>query len=174
MRQIVRIGLVAASVCAVTAGGGAAFATEPVAIPPAGFAKPRTVHQLRTGMLAAGAVTFGLSWAAAAVAGEAVLVVTADGCDRACGSPAADRMFIPIAGPLLAGSQPGARTAFGFPTWSYYTWSVVEAVGAAMMVAGLIGHEVPEPEAASPPRPALTIIPTVSKGLSALALNLAW
>jgi hypothetical protein len=173
MHRNVRVALVAACACAVTAGGRVASATEPVASPPDGVAKPRTVHRLRAGVLAAGAVTFGLSWGAAVVAAEGVLLVYADGCDRACGSPAADRMFIPIAGPLLAQSQPDARTAFGFPSWTYAAWSVVQAAGAAMIVVGLIGHDVPAPEA-TPPRPALTIVPIMTKRSSVLALNVAW
>lgn len=38
---------------------------------------------------------------------------SADGSDRACGSPAADRMVIPIAGPILTGLRPDAPTALG-------------------------------------------------------------
>jgi hypothetical protein len=155
------------------AGGRAAGATELAPPAPPGAATPATEHRIRVGLLAGGAVTFGSSWLAAAFVGASVLAVEGDGCDRACSAPAPKDMFIPVAGPLLAGAQPGARVDLGFPSWVYPAWSVVEAAGLAMMVIGLIGHNVPQPES-RPSLPALSVVPIMTKGLNAVALNVAW
>src|SRR5215471_4584481 len=115
-------GLVAATVCVLAVTSGHVVrAAEVEPLLPASWATPPTVHKIRGRLFAAGVVTFAVSYLAAVVAGESVLVVSADGCDRNCSPPAAKYMFIPVAGPLLAGAQPGARVNFGFPSWVYPT-----------------------------------------------------
>ena len=154
--------LAAATVCVLAVTSGRVVRAAEVEPPlPASWAAPPTVHKIRGPMLAVGIVTFAVSYLAAVVAGESVLVVEADGCDRNCSPPAPKYMFIPIAGPLIAGTQPGARVEFGFPSWVYPTWSVVEAAGVAMIVVGLIGHDVP-------------VRPIVTRDSGAVALSLAW
>jgi hypothetical protein len=173
MHPNLRIALLTVGISVVTLADRLASAAEPDSVPATGLAQLQTVHRLRVGWLVAGAVTLSLSWGAAVVAAEGVLIVSGDGCDHACGSPAADRMFIPILGPLLAESAPDARTAFGFSPWIYGAWSVIQAAGAVMIVVGLLGDDVPKQQASSM-RPALSIVPVVARGLSSFALNVTW
>jgi hypothetical protein len=81
-------------------------------------------------------------------------------------------MIIPVAGPVLAAWRTPANARSG-GIWPYAVWSGVEALGAAMLVAGSLGHDVlewrPRDSAAR-----ASIVPTLTRGLGALSLNVSW
>jgi hypothetical protein len=136
-------------------------------------AKPPATHEFRGGLLTVGVFTFGLSWGSAMVVGGfGWLGATVDNenCGR-CGSQA-KLMFVPLAGPLLAESRQDVRD-LDFSSWIYWTWTAVEAAGVAMIVVGLIGHDVAQADGMRP-GPAVTVVPVVQNGLRALALNMRW
>jgi hypothetical protein len=92
-------------------------------------------------LLIAGIITFGASWGLAVLA-SASLKDTSNSSNT-CTTPmcqdAADVLWVPIAGPILAqNADPGDGS--GWPL--IVMWSLAQAAGAAMAVIGLIGHDV--------------------------------
>jgi hypothetical protein len=129
------------------------------------------IHKRREGLVVAGTVVLSTTYLFQLfIAAE--VAVTANYTCNYC-SKQAGLLLIPIAGPWL-----GARVS-GYSVWwsvpgdgsslTYLIWSGLEAAGAAMLIVGLVGHDVPE-EPASKGRN-LTFFPFVApqaEGLSAL------
>jgi hypothetical protein len=91
---------------------------------------PQLVHRTRKGLLLAAIITFGASWGLA-VLGSALLKETSN--------PAADVLWVPIAGPILAQTADPSDESL----WPMIVmWSLAQAAGPAMAVIGLIGHDV--------------------------------
>jgi len=80
--------------------------------------------------------------------------------------------MIPLAGPLIVASEHRERDAI--PTGGYIAWTLVEAAGLGMLLAGIHGHDVPA--RATPPRRKSTVslVPALSPQAGAVALNVTW
>ena len=137
----------------------------PVAEPePLPAPEPIWVHRKRPVLIAAGAVTFGASYIAALVTGFfTVAAGAAEPCSD-CGRKAGT-LLIPIAGPwLVYRHEPGIWPA---------AWSGVEAVGAALLLAGLAGHDVLEMRPRYWKR-TIAVIPLLTGQQQTLSLNVSW
>jgi hypothetical protein len=137
--------------------------------PPLPPLMPRTVHRPRIGLIVAGAVTYAASYGAALFLGLATVGAgAAEPCDD-CGSRAAVTV-IPVAGPLLAWKTAPERDRGSAFWWA--AWSGVQVAGLAMLVAGLVGHDVEwRPHNG---RPAVSLVPAFTGKLAALSLNVGW
>ena len=126
-----------------------------------------SIHRSRKGLVIAGAVTFGVSYGIATALGAWVGTHHTSDC-AACGTTAA-LFAIPVAGPWVAEASSPRPSAI----WPWAAWSGVEAAGVALLIVGLVGHDVPrEP---SPPVVAhVSLVPTFTPGLSALSLHVIW
>jgi len=96
---------------------------------------PRTVHRARPWLIAGGLATFGLTWGAAALLGHAISPT----CDDNECRKAADRMWIPVAGPTLGYYTLGNQRYGDIAV----LWSLVQAAGVTVTIFGIIGHDVP-------------------------------
>jgi hypothetical protein len=86
----------------------------------------------------------------------------------ACGTTSA-LFAIPVAGPWVAEASSPRPSAI----WPWAAWSGVEAAGLALLIVGLVGHDVPvEPLPPSVTR--VSLVPTFSPELSALSLHVIW
>ena len=92
------------------------------------------VHRKRVELIVGGSVLFGLAWLPAV----AISAKGGGGCDDQGCRDRVTRLAIPVYGPLQIG---GAQTS-GSSTL-YLLWSLAQVGGIAMVVAGLIGHDVP-------------------------------
>ena len=80
-------------------------------------------------------------------------------------------LWIPIAGPVLAGSRDtgSGDTAF------WILWSVAELAGATMFVIGVMGHEVTTyKRVAGRNGPTLQLTPPLARYRSGMALTARW
>jgi len=158
------------TVVALIALRAAPVAAQATGVEPLSPTPPRTVHRVQRGLLIAGIVTFQASWGLAVLTGVTAFAGCIDsdpGCTRG-----PDRFMIPIAGPFIvaSGHYQGVPTSWA-P--ALVAWGVVEAAGAAMLVAGLVGHDVPVP-ASAPPTPRISLAPMLSPEVRGLALGAAW
>jgi hypothetical protein len=142
-----------------------------VQVPP--LVDPTLVHRPRLGPLISGAVVFGVSYAAAAFFAWAGLVTCIEDDDPNCGSQA-KFLLIPLAGPLIAASRDGGSSdlfdEFGWPT--YAAASLVQVAGAALLIYGAVGHDVPRKRPL--PRGAVGFAPVVSRTALGVGLNGTW
>jgi len=125
---------------------------------------PRTVRRARPGLIAGGLVTFGLTWGAAAFLGHAISPT----CETDVCRKAADRIWIPVAGPTVAyytvGNQRYGDIAL--------LWSLVQAAGVTMTIFGIVGHDVPaEEDARARARLDVELVPTRTSDTRGLALR---
>ena len=138
--------------------------------------EPHVVHQQRAGFLTAGGVTFGVSYGAALLAG---FFVTGARNEDNCGLCASDHpveskpplILVPVAGPLLAWWQ-APESSRGSPV-VWVAWSGLQAAGAAMLIAGMVGHDVVEWRPA-PEGPRVRVLPAITPELGALSLDVSW
>jgi hypothetical protein len=131
---------------------------------------PRWVRRRRPGLIVAGAATFGVSYAAAVLlALGTVGSGVAEECDD-CRSQAAVTV-IPVAGPLLAWKTAPEQYRGSVVWWA--AWSGVQAAGLAMLVAGVVGHDAIEWRPQNG-RPVVSLVPTLTGTIGALALNVSW
>lgn len=140
----------------------AAYGYPPAAYgyPPAAGAPPM-VHRARKGWVAAGAITFGVSWTLALFASQ---LNFGDACEQEC-SLRQQYLWIPIAGPLVvAGRESSSDDGSGL-----VLLSLIETAGVGMAVFGIVGHDVP-----SGPAPRLTLAPVHSPHVNGLALSALW
>lgn len=130
---------------------------------------PRLVHRPRFAPLITGAVAFGLSYGLAVFVGWGYAVVGID--DGHDGGSQAWRLFIPLAGPLLAAPKSKDAGAdlpdLGWAT--YAAWSLAQVAGTASLIYGAVGHDVPRTR-----RPAVGFAPVFSRTGLGLALNATW
>jgi hypothetical protein len=124
------------------------------------------VHRANRDLLGAGMVILGISWTAAVLwtAGEN-FNCDGEGGHAICGS-GSKLLFVPVAGPLLAAGHIEFCSGWTCPT----IWSAIQAAGAALIIAGAIGHDVPKRRAG----PEVSLLPVLSPRVSALALNVSW
>jgi hypothetical protein len=125
------------------------------------------VHKKRRGFVVAGAIVFGLLYSVQLIA---ALGVGASYDDQGCNSVCSNQqglLLLPIAGPWLSdGADPhhGSLT----PDLIY---GVVEAAGLAMLLVGLVGHDVLE---APKPDRNLTFLPFVTPQAEGLSMAMRW
>lgn len=140
------------------------------AAPPPG--PPVMVHEARKGLLIGGLVTFGVTWGLAALISLSLSDNSNnDGDSGTCISSScrsfARLFWIPVAGPVLANS---ADSSGGAGTTFFALWSIAEAAGVAMTIAGIIGHDVPE-YGYGRRRAMWNIVPTKSRDSQGFALH---
>ena len=131
---------------------------------------PRWVHRRRPALIAAGAATFGATYAAAVFLGLAIVASGAAEPCSDCGAHGAAAV-VPIAGPLLYWWKT-PEDVRGSPVW-VSIWSGAQAVGAGTLIAGLVGHDVMEWR----PRDlgaTLCIVPAVAPRQGAVSLAVTW
>lgn len=122
------------------------------------------VHRKWTGLVVGGAITFGLSWGLASLVGFSK---PSSDCTENCDSRSA--FFIPVAGPAVwAAGHPHANGAA-----ISYSWSLIEAGGLAMLVVGLVGHDVPQ-RRVSERGLTLHVVPMLARDSRGVALTARW
>jgi hypothetical protein len=130
---------------------------------------PRWVHRPRPGLIVAGAVTYGATYVTAVLLGLATAASgAAEPCDdcRSVGAAA----IVPIAGPLLYWWKT-PESSRGSPLW-WSIWSGAQAVGAGLLIAGLVGHDVLEGRLPGGAR--VNVAPAFTGQLGAVSLNVGW
>jgi len=154
--------------------GYAPPAYPPTGYPPPGYAYPgyapypgyvqpppmqlTKVHRPRRGLVTGGAITFGVTWGIAATISLM--------CSGSCSSDA-DYLWVPIAGPLFLADN--SSDGIGF----LLLWSASQAVGAAMLIVGLVGHDVMEYQVAKG-GPTLHLTPMLARDTGGMALTARW
>jgi hypothetical protein len=127
---------------------------------------PRMIHERRSGFVSAGAIVFGLLYSVQLIA--ALGVGAGDqGCDSSC-SNQRGLVLLPIAGPWLAD---GADPHHGSLTPDLI-FGGIEAAGLAMLIFGLMGHDVlvgPPPEDRN-----LAFLPFVTPQAEGLSMAMRW
>ena len=130
-----------------------------------------TVHRIRSAPLGVGLASLGTSYALKVFGSLLILTAAVDGpCDR-CHQEAAE-LLVPVAGTLLVANaeDPHGHSPTGWTVAA--VWGVAEATAATLTIVGLIGHDVPVGEG---PRPLpVTVVPAVTRGLTALSLHVVW
>ena len=127
---------------------------------------PPMIHTVWRGFLIAGLVTFGVGW------GVAVMFSSfANDSLNSCYSCSDERamsryLWIPVAGPMLAEHE-GASMSWTLAT----TWSLGQAVGVAMTIVGISGHDVPAYGYGRRHRAMLDLVPTLSATSQGFALR---
>lgn len=122
------------------------------------------VHRRRRGLIIAGATTFAVSWSLAVLLS---LTSSSSDCTQNCDSRSA--FAIPVVGPaIFAARHPKANG-----TGLFVVWSLTEAAGAAMLVAGLVGHDVPL-QRVSQREPALHVTPMLAHDGGGISLTTRW
>ena len=89
---------------------------------------------------------------------------------NSCYSTEAKLLLIPIAGPWLANrATPQQEQGSSTP---YLIWGGLEAAGLALVLVGLIGHDVPQEPI--PQGPNLTLLPLVTPQAEGLSVLMHW
>jgi hypothetical protein len=127
-----------------------------------------TEHRPRRGLVIGGAVLFGVTWGLAA----SISLLATDGslCSTANCRDMMEVLWIPIAGPALAGARDSGSD--GTATW--ILWSVAELAGVTMFVIGVIGHDVTTYKLAGRGGPTLQLSPLLARDTSGMALTARW
>jgi len=127
-----------------------------------------TEHRPRRGLVIGGAVTFGVSWGLAA--SISLLLTDGSSCSGSCRN-SADVLWIPIAGPVLAGSRDSGSNDTAF----WILWSVAELAGVTMFVIGVVGHDVTTyKRVAGRGDVTLQLSPLLARDTSGMALTARW
>jgi len=165
--------------------GAKAHASAPVVVvpisqappaPPASSVQPpsmgeplTTIHRPRTGVLVAGAIVFGLVYGITLMGA----IISWNGVDGPCSDCHSQSLLwsIPVAGPWAANfsAPPDERV----PTLFVAAWSGLEAAGLAMIIAGVIGHDVPRKMPSSAPAK-VSVVPLVTRQAGMLSLRTLW
>lgn len=140
--------------------------------------QPHMIHLPRSGLVTAGGVVFGISYGVAFLAGLYALgspaptnSVSSDmACDNTCKSQGGAAL-IPVAGPLLA-TDLGSHNATG--TAVALAWSGIQAAGLAMLIVGLIGHDVPQEPIPTGLGAKVSVVPFVTPEGGMIALRTPW
>ena len=124
------------------------------------------------GLATAGVATFLPSYMLAVFVGLISAAVDGgiDGPPCHCDSQIA-LWAIPVAGPMLGNAF--APNGNSVAMWPLAIWSGVEAAGLTMWIVGSMHEDVQLP-VPQPWRPPVTVVPTVTRQLSALSLNFNW
>lgn len=132
----------------------------------------QTVHRSRMPLVVGGYLTFAASYGLALIGGAIIVGGGIDGPPCHCASQFL-LWALPVVGPVLGNAYAPASDGGSGAMWPFVLLSGVEAAGAAMLTVGLIGEDVPVPDLPPPP-PKITVIPIVTRQLSALSLNIRW
>ena len=136
-------------------------------------AEPPMIHQQYLGWFVAGRLVFGISYGLAVIPGAIYALVPSPppnsissdvACDSACKSQGA-LLLIPVVGPLFAiGGKVGL------------VWSGVQTAGLAMLLVGLVGHDVPQPRPSkeSPTTSKVSVVPFITAQGGTLSMRMAW
>jgi hypothetical protein len=139
------------------------------AVQPLSLGQPRTIHRPRIGLLVAGTIVFGLVYGITLMAA----IISWDGVDGPCSDCHSQSLLwsIPIAGPWAANSSapPDERVS----TWFVAAWSGLEAASIAMIIAGVIGHDVTVNTASATPAK-VSVVPLVTPQAGMLSLRASW
>jgi len=135
--------------------------------------EPHVVHQERKGLLVAGGVTFGVSYGLAVLLG--LFTTGGGGGLERDNETVRDGRFpviiVPVAGPMLEWWRAPASSRGSPMVWA--AWSATQAAGAAMLVAGFVGHDVVEWRPV-PEGPRVRVVPAVTPQSGALSLDVSW
>jgi hypothetical protein len=138
-------------------------------VQPLSLGQPRTIHRPRIGLLVAGTIVFGLVYGITLMAA----IISWDGVDGPCSDCHSQSLLwsIPIAGPWAANSSapPDERVS----TWFVAAWSGLEAASIAMIIAGVIGHDVTVNTASATPAK-VSVVPLVTPQAGMLSLRASW
>jgi hypothetical protein len=128
------------------------------------------IHKRRDGLLIAGGIMIVPAYLLQVVAAAGTsLSGTFSGCPS-CYKKQGDLLLIPIAGPWLANrAAPQQERGSSTP---YLIWGGLEAAGLAMVLVGLIGHDVPQEPI--PQGPSLTLLPFVTPQAEGLSVLMHW
>jgi hypothetical protein len=141
--------------------------------PPQGYEPPQItmVHRKRHGLIAAGAITFGISWGLMASISSILLRGSDSSCSETC-RESAKLILIPFVGPYLG----DAHSSGGRVNPIAIGWGVVELVGATMLVLGFVGHDVPaKPAVRTAQRgPTLDLAPMLARDAGGMTLTARW
>jgi hypothetical protein len=127
------------------------------------------IHKPRDGFLIAGGVMLVPAYVLQLVAAWGISL---SGIDSECDdcSKQAHLMLIPIFGPWLANNAaPKLEQGSSTP---YLIWGGLEAAGLAMVLVGLVGHDVPQEPI--PQGPKLTFLPFVTPQAEGLSVLMHW
>jgi hypothetical protein len=150
----------------------------PPALPPA---QPQMIHQRYAVPAVAGRVVFGISYGFAFIVGvinaltpslPANSISSDVACDSTCKEEGA-LLLVPVAGPLLS-TELSPQNATG--TKVALIWSGVEAAGLAMIIVGLIGHDVPQAQlpTEAPALGRVSVVPLVTPEGGTLSMRMAF
>jgi hypothetical protein len=123
--------------------------------------QPTKVHRPRRGLVAAGAITFGVSWSIAA--SISLLLAGCTDCNNGV-----NYLWVPIAGPLMLA---GNGNSDGTPV--LLLWSAAQAAGVAMFAIGMAGHDVMEYRYADR-GPTFQLGPLIARDASGMTLTARW
>jgi len=143
---------------------------DPEELPTRKLAAPRMIHEPRGGFVTAGGIVFGTTYGLQLLAAFAIAVAgSAEGGGCSSCSNGAGIMLIPFLGPVVVWLDPpgqgSASLAIGF------TFSGLELAGAAMLIVGLIGHDVPQaPYSYS----RIAFLPFVAPQAQGLSMAMRW
>jgi hypothetical protein len=140
------------------------------ALPPAA---PPMIHESYLGWSVAGRLVFGISYGLAVIPGLIYALVPSPppnsissdvACDSTCKSQGV-LLLVPVAGPLL-----GTDNKVGL------LWSGIQAAGLAMLIVGLIGHDVPQTQLSteSPTPSKVSVVPFIMAQGGTLSMRMAW
>jgi len=91
-------------------------------------------------------------------------------CDNTCKSQGGAAL-IPVAGPLLA-TDLGSHNVTG--TAVALAWSGIQAAGLAILIVGLIGHDVPQEPIPTGLGAKVSVVPFVTPEGGMIALRTPW
>lgn len=172
-RAFLRAGAAAAvltSLVAIEARPARADSTGPVPVAPPplqsrGRPEVKRVHRKRAGLVAAGAVVFGLSYGGALVLSGLAIN------SRCCDPGMAVDFAIPIVGPVAGGPSPDRNIMIA--------WSAAQLGGALMLVYGLKGEDVDAVNEAPARRagaagPSMRLLPLLAHDAGGMVLAGRW
>jgi hypothetical protein len=133
------------------------------------IAGQKMIHEPRRGFVLAGSLVLLPAYIVQVLAAAGTsLSATDSSCS--CYSKEAKLFLIPIAGPWLA-SRAAPQQEQGSPL-PYLIWGGLEAAGAAMLIVGLVGHDVPQEPFARGRN--LTLLPFVTPQAEGLSFLMHW
>jgi hypothetical protein len=142
---------------------------DPEERPTRELAAPRMIHEPRQGFVSAGGIVFGATYALQLLAAFAVAVSGTDSGGCSYCSNQAGILLIPILGPVVVSLDPPGQGAGSLAIG--FTLGGLELAGAAMLVVGLIGHDVPQ---APYSYGRIAFLPFVAPQTQGLTMSMRW
>ena len=145
-------------------------APNPEELPTPKLAAPRMIHEQRGGFVTAGGIVFGATYGLQLLAAFALAVGgSADGGGCSSCSNGAGILLIPILGPVVVSLDPPGQGAGSLAIG--FTLGGLELAGAAMLIVGLIGHDVPQ---APYSYGGIALLPFVTPKAEGLSASMRW